>query len=66
MGMFDRVVDEARSHAPLRLLLTLLAVPFFVIGWAVGFVVRCVGFVAVWAWAAVKVGFRDGRRRSER
>lgn len=66
MGLFDKVVDEARGHTPLRLLLTVLAVPFFVAGWLVGLIVRAVGFVAVWAWAACKAGFSDARRKGER
>lgn len=66
MRMFDEVAEEARNLSALKLVLTVLAVPFFVVGWLASKAVRALAFVAVWAWAAVKVGWRDARRRGER
>lgn len=63
MQFFDRVTAEAQRMHPLKVLLTILAVPFFVVGWLVGVVVRAAAFVLVWAWAAIKVGFREARGR---
>lgn len=51
-------VDWARLA---RLVLTLLALVPYVLGWAVGAVVTAV----VWTWAAVVAGWRDGRRRGD-
>lgn len=61
MGLFDRVSDEARSLEPLKLVLTVLAVPFVVAGWLAGKIVKALAFVALWVVAAVKVGWRDAR-----
>lgn len=43
-----------------RVLLTVLAAPFYVLGWAAGALVVAV----TWVWAAVAVGFDAGRGRT--
>lgn len=55
----DRVAEAATTVKPLRLLLSLCALPLYLLGWAVGFVV--VAFS--WIVAAAQVGYSDGRRR---
>lgn len=55
----DRVAEAATTVKPLRLVLSLLALPLYVAGWAVGFVV--VAFS--WIIAAATVGYGDARRR---
>lgn len=57
----SRVSETARTVHPALLLLTVLAVPFFAAGWLAGMVVRVVGMMVAWAWAAVLVGWRDVR-----
>jgi hypothetical protein len=53
----DRVAAKAVTVRPAKVLLSLLFLPFWVLGLAVG-----VLFVAVaWIWAACVVGFNDGR-----
>lgn len=51
-----------------RWLLTLLALPFVVVGWCVAKVVRAVqvtlfglGYATAWSVAAVRVGYQAGR-----
>lgn len=54
-----RVAAQAASIRPLRAVLTVLAVPFYVLGLLAGLV-----FVAVlWAAGAVKLGMVDARAR---
>lgn len=55
VGFADRVAAKAVEVRVLRLLLTLLALPFYVLGVVVAFV-----WLAVkWCCAAVAVGFAD-------
>jgi hypothetical protein len=55
----DRVAAKAADVRPLRLLLSLLALPFYVLGIVVG-----VAWLAVrWTYAAVVVGFTDATDR---
>lgn len=55
----DRIASMAATFAPLRLLLTVLALPFYVVGFLVGLVLVAV----MWMWAAVVVGVTDARGR---
>lgn len=58
-GFVERVAAQAVAVRPMRLLLTLLALPFYVLGWVVGLL-----WVAVlFAYGAVKVGIADARSR---
>ena len=56
---FDRVQARATTFQPLRAFLSVVAAPFYVLGFLVGLL-----FVAVaWVVAAVQVGVADARRR---
>ncbi|MEM9516031.1 MAG: hypothetical protein AAGA42_14360 [Actinomycetota bacterium] len=55
----ERVAQRATEVQVARLLLSLLAVPFYVLGFVVGVV-----WLAIrWIYAAVVVGFADARDR---
>lgn len=57
----DEVRAEARELDPVRVLLTLLMVVPFVLGWTVAKIVRAFWFVTAFAWTAVIVGWRTAR-----
>ena len=57
----DQVRAEARKLDPLKVLLTLLMVVPFVVGWLAAQTVRAFWFVAAFAWTAVIVGWRTAR-----
>lgn len=63
-SLFERVHVEANSVKPAAIILTLIAVPFVVVGWTVGAVVRGAVFLLGWAVAAAKVGYKQARKRS--
>lgn len=59
-GTVDRVAARAASIPLARVLLSLLMVPFYVLGFVAG-----VAWAAVsWAYAAAVEGFVDGRARA--
>lgn len=57
----DRVRDESRDLDPARVLLTIVAVIPFALGWLVGVAARALWIVVAWAWAAAVVGFRTAK-----
>jgi hypothetical protein len=57
--LVDKVAARASGVAPLKVLLTVLAAPF----WLVGAVAGLVWVALVWAWAALCVGASDARAR---
>ena len=57
--VFERVEQEARTLTPLRVLLTLIAAPLFVLGWIVAWICKLVWLVFAWALTAVQVGWRE-------
>lgn len=60
MGEFvERVASEAVAVKPLRVVATVVAVPF----WVLGVLAGLVWFGVVFAAGAVKVGFGDARAR---
>lgn len=61
MQLFARVNSTAREVSVTVLIFTVLAAPFYAIGWLVGSAVRLVVWLLAWGAAAVKVGFVDGR-----
>ena len=61
-GFADRVAVEALDVRPVKAVLTLLAVPFYVLGWVLGLLWLAVRF----AVGAVKVGIADAQARAER
>ncbi|MBM3659483.1 MAG: hypothetical protein FJW95_08245 [Actinobacteria bacterium] len=64
--MIDRVHDQARELRPLRVLLTILAAPFFVLGFLVRAVFAIVWVALTWCWAATVVGWQAGKRNEDR
>ncbi|GGM64144.1 hypothetical protein GCM10012275_38370 [Longimycelium tulufanense] len=60
----DRIQAKAAEFRPARLLLTLLAVPFFLAGLLACLSYRVVWVVAAWMWSAAVVGWEQasGRR----
>ena len=62
--LLDQVHAHARELRPLRVLLTILAFPFFALGWIVRTVFGAIWFVAAWCWAAIVVGWTAGKRES--
>lgn len=59
MNYSQRVADRAQGIQFVRLLLTVLAFPFYALGWVIG----VLWLLATWVIAAVAVGVGDGRRR---
>lgn len=61
-GFVDRVAVEALQVRPLKAFLTLLALPFYVLGWIAGLLWLALRF----AFGAVKVGIADAQARAAR
>lgn len=61
MNATDRIAARVASEKPLRILLSVLAAPFYALGWLVGLAV----VVLMWFWAAAGVGFSDARRADD-
>jgi hypothetical protein len=59
--MLNNVETEAALLKPQRVLLTLLSLPFFVLGAVIGFIVRFAWFTFSWCWTAIVVGYREAR-----
>lgn len=57
----DRVAAAAQNVKPLKILLAVLAFPFYVLGALAALVV----VVSMWFAAAVQVGFADVRKSDE-
>lgn len=57
----DRVAAAAQTVKPLRLVLSVLAFPFYLLGLLAGLVVVTV----MWIVAAAQVGFADVRKRND-
>lgn len=56
-SLVDRVAAQSRNVRVLRVLLWVLAAPFYVLG----FVVAGAWVAILWAFGALKVGFADAR-----
>lgn len=59
--VLEDIQAEARTLDPVRVLLTLIAVPFFLAGWIVSKVAVVVWVALTWIWTAVLVGWRTAR-----
>lgn len=57
----DQVRAEARELDPVKVLLTVLFVVPFALGWLAGMTMRAVWTVFAWTWTAAVVGFRTAR-----
>lgn len=60
-GPVDRVAVAAQNVKPLRVLLSALAAPLYVLGLLAGLVV----VIFMWMIAAVQVGYTDVRHRDD-
>lgn len=58
-AVVDRVVAQALTVRPSRVLLVLLMLPFYVVGFTVG----AVWFALRWTYSAVQIGFIDATTR---
>lgn len=58
----DRVTAEALNVRPAKAILTVLAVPFYVLGWVIGLL----WVVVLFAVGAIKVGILDAKERATR
>jgi len=58
----ERVSQQATQVRPLKVLLTVVSLPFYLVGLLVG----CLWVVVVFAYAAVKVGVEDARNHADR
>ncbi len=58
----DRVAAQATTVAPMRLLVTVVTLPFYVLGWVLGILWVAVLFMV----GAVRVGMADARQRLDR
>lgn len=65
MSTVDSFLTDVRAEAssldPVKVLLTMLAFPFFVAGWLVGQTARLVVVVVAFCWSAGVVGWRQAR-----
>jgi hypothetical protein len=61
MSFPARVADRAADIKISRVLLTILACPFYVLGFLAGLLIAAV----TWSLAAARVGFGDARTRGE-
>jgi hypothetical protein len=57
--MIDRIATQAADVRPLRVLLSVLAAPFY----ALGFVLGVALLAGAWCYAAIGVGIADAKAR---
>lgn len=60
---FNQATERAARAAqvsPLKVLLTILMAPLWLLGFLVGVAWKCLVFVAVFLWAAIQIGFTAG------
>lgn len=62
--MADQVREESRQLDPVKVILTLLMVVPFVLGWIASQVCRGSWTVLAWLWTAAVVGWRTARREA--
>lgn len=56
----ERVAQRAQTVAVARVLLSIVAAPFYVLGFVVGLLAAMV----LWTYAACAIGFADARKKS--
>lgn len=57
----DRVAAAAVTLKPLRVFLSIIAAPFYVVGYLIGVLLVAL----TWAYAAIQVGVADARRQDK-
>ncbi len=60
MDFAEKVAEKAATYRPARALLTLIALPFFVLGG----LAAVIWLAGSWIWAAAVTGFIDTRNRN--
>jgi hypothetical protein len=60
MANVQAIAERAASYDPIRFVLTVLAIPFYVVGAALAVLWLC----GTWVIAAGRTGFDDARRRA--
>jgi hypothetical protein len=63
--MAEQVREESRQLDPVKVVLTVLMVVPFALGWTVGIVARGVWLVVAWTWTAAVVGWRTAWARKQ-
>ena len=66
--VLERIETEARQLSPRQVALTLVSLPFFVLGWLAAKASAIVWLAVAWGWTALLVGWRqagglDGRAK---
>lgn len=59
MTLPERISARTSRVRPADALKTVAAAPFYLLGWCGGTLI----FALAWFWAAIAVGFTDGRRK---
>lgn len=60
--VLEDIEREARQLNPVRVLLTVIAIPFFLVGWIIGHLAKFVWVAFTWIWTATVVGWRMARK----
>lgn len=60
---YDRIQERAVDFNLAKALLTLLALPFFLLGWLGYAVYRVASLVVAFGWAAALEGWEQGKQR---
>ena len=56
MSIYQRIGQMSATANPKQAIVTILALPFYLIGWLLG----CLARMLYWIWAAMVVGLHDG------
>lgn len=59
----ERIRAEAKTFKFWRTVALAIAAVLFFVGWVTGKVFSLLWFVAAWCFAAVRIGWRDARRK---
>lgn len=57
----ERIEIHAATLEPRRAIGWVATLPFYVVGWVVGLILRGLWWLTSWAWSALVIGFREGR-----
>lgn len=61
----NEVAARAAAINPVRVLLMIVALPLFIIGWLAGWTVRLLWLVVSWSLAAAQVGWDRAQKTGE-
>lgn len=60
-AILERIDQQAKEIDPRRVVMTLLALPLFVLGYVVASVCKVVWMVGTWMWVAMLAGWQTQR-----